>query len=154
MFQNVIDTSEPILGHEVRGQTSAYPDEERIFLGDHYPLLSKGGRVLYVHTMVQDVTPTTFEVAKSTSEKLDNLTLGERLMVARERCGLTKVAVARIVLDPGKDRKSRSATIAAWERETMGLTLSRLRRLADLYEKVGGISPSWLVLGDGPIEMV
>ena len=71
----------------------------------------------------------------------DDLTLGERLMVARERCGLTKVAVARIVLDSGEDKKPRSATISAWERETMGLTLPRLRRLADLYETVGGISP-------------
>ncbi len=80
-----------------------------------------------------------------------DLTLGERLMVARERCGLTKVAVARIVLDPGEEKQPRSATIAAWERETMGLTLPRLRRLADLYKEVGSISPSWVVLGDGPI---
>ena len=80
-----------------------------------------------------------------------DLTLGERLMVARERCGLTKVAVASIVLDPGEDKRARSATIAAWERETMGLTLPRLRRLADLYGEVGGVSPSWVVLGDGPI---
>ena len=55
MFQRVIDSSEPVLGHEVRGHTSARPDEERIFLGDHYPLLSEVGRVLYVHTMVQEV---------------------------------------------------------------------------------------------------
>ena len=165
MFQNVIDSSEPILGHEVRGHTAAYPDEERISLGDHYPLLSKVGKVLYVHTMVRDVTPTTFKVSTSTSETsdpvrlrsntlakgYDGLTLGERLMVARARCGLTKVAVAKIVLDPGEDKRPRSATINAWERETMGLTLPRLRRLADLYDKVGGISPSWIVLGEGPI---
>ena len=165
LFQNVIDSSEPILGHEVRGHTAAYPDEERIFLGDHYPLLSKVGKVLYVHTMVRDVTLTTYKVSRSTSETsdpvrlrsntlakgYDGLTLGERLMVARARCGLTKVAVAKIVLDPGEDKKPRSATINAWERETMGLTLPRLRRLADLYDKVGGISPSWIVLGDGPI---
>ncbi len=81
----------------------------------------------------------------------DDLTLGERLMVARERCGLTKVAVASIVLDPGEDKNPRSATIGAWERETMGLTLPRLRRLADLYKEVGGISPSWVVLGEGPM---
>ena len=56
MFQNVIDSAKPVVGHEVRGHTLAYPDEERIFLGDHYPLLSKGGRVLYVHTLVRDVT--------------------------------------------------------------------------------------------------
>ena len=43
-------------------------------------------------------------------------------MIARERCGLTKVAVAGIVLDPGEDRKLRSATIGAWEQETIGLT--------------------------------
>ena len=81
----------------------------------------------------------------------DDLTLGERMMVARERCSLTKVAVARIVLDPGADKKPRSATIGAWERDAMGITLPRLRRLADLYEEVGGISPSWVVLGEGPI---
>ncbi len=80
-----------------------------------------------------------------------DLTLGERLMVARERCGLTKVAVASAVLDPGEDKKPRSATIGAWERETMGLTLPSVQRLADLYEKVGGISPSWVVLGEGPL---
>ena len=63
-----------------------------------------------------------------------------------------KVAVARIVLHPGVNKKPRSATIGAWERETMGLTLPSLRRLADLYEEFGGISPSWVVLGDGPIK--
>ncbi len=72
-------------------------------------------------------------------------------MVARARCGLLKVAVARIVLDPGEDKKPRSATIGAWEQGTMGLTLPRLRRLADLYDKVGDISPSWIVLGNGRI---
>ena len=72
-------------------------------------------------------------------------------MVARARCGLLKVAVARIVLDPGEDTKPRSQTIGAWERGTMDLTPPRLRRLADLYEMVGGISPSWVVLGDGRI---
>ena len=56
MFQNVIDSSEPVLAYEVRGRTSAYPGEDRIFLGDHYPLRSKAGTVLYVHTMVRDVT--------------------------------------------------------------------------------------------------
>ena len=76
---------------------------------------------------------------------------GGALIIARERCGLTKVAVARIVLDPGEDKKPRSATIGAWEQETMGLTLPRLRRLADLYREVGAISPSWVVLGEGPI---
>jgi len=81
----------------------------------------------------------------------DDLTLGERLMVARERCGLTKVAVAKIVLHPGVGKKPRSATIGAWEHETMGLTLPSLRRLSHLYEEVGGISPSWVVLGEGPM---
>lgn len=56
MFQKVIDSAEPVLGHEVRGHTSAHRNEERIFVGDHYPLMSKDGRVLYVHTMVRDVT--------------------------------------------------------------------------------------------------
>ena len=90
----------------------------------------------------------------SATAKPKELTLGERLMIARERCGLTKVAVARIVLDPGEDKKPRSATIAAWERETMGVTLPRLRRLADLYAEMGGISPSWVVLGDGPMMKI
>ncbi len=71
MFQDVIDSCEPVLGHEVRGHTSAYPDEERNFLGDHYPLLSKVGRVLYVHTMIQDVTPTISKVSKGTPEIFD-----------------------------------------------------------------------------------
>ena len=150
MFQNVIDSSEPVLAHEVRGHSSAYPAGERIFLGDHYPLLSKVGRVLYVHTMIQDVTITAFRASLAPMGN-GNLTLGERLMIARGRCGLTKVAVARRVLDPGEDKKPRSATIGAWEQEKMGLTLPRLRRLAGLYEKVGGISPSWVVLGNGPI---
>ena len=59
----------------------------------------------------------------------DDLILGERLTLARERCGLTKVTVARI-----RDRNPCSATIGAWERETMGLKLLSLRRLADLFE--------------------
>ena len=149
-FQNVIDSSAPVLAHAVRPHPSADPDEERIFLGDHYPLLSKVGRVLYVHTMIQDVTPT---ASRASLAPMGNgyLTLGERLMVARGRCGLTKMTVARIVLDPGEDKKPRSATIGAWEQEKMGLALPRLQRLADLYEEVGGISPSWVVLGDGPI---
>jgi len=33
----------------------------------------------------------------------------------------------------------------------MGIALPSLLRLADLYKKVGGISRSWVVLGDGPI---
>ena len=56
MFQKVIDSAEPVLGYEVRGHTAAEPGEERIFLGDHCPLLSVGGRVLYVHTIVRDIT--------------------------------------------------------------------------------------------------
>jgi len=56
MFQGVIDSAEPVVDHEVRGHTAAYPNEERIFLGNHYPLLSKSGEVRYVHTIVQDVT--------------------------------------------------------------------------------------------------
>lgn len=56
MFQKVIDSAEPVRDYEVRGQTQAYPGEERIFLGNHYPLLSKAGKVMYVHTMVQDIT--------------------------------------------------------------------------------------------------
>ncbi len=56
MFQRVIDSGEPVRGHEVRGVTAAPAVEERVFLGDHFPLLSKGGRVLYVHTMVRDIT--------------------------------------------------------------------------------------------------
>ena len=56
MFQGVIESAEPVLGHEVRGQTAAHPSEERIFLGDHYPLLSEDGTVLYVHTIVRDIT--------------------------------------------------------------------------------------------------
>ncbi len=83
----------------------------------------------------------------------DDVALGERLVEARERCGLTKVAVARLVLDPGEGWRPRSLTIGAWEQGVMGLTLTlpRLRRLADLYEEVGGISPCWVVLGDGPM---
>ena len=175
MLRNVIGSSEPVLGHEVRGHTSAYPDEERVYLTDHYPLRSKTGSVVYVHSMVQDVTPAGVEASESTSGAVDpvrprsntladlfvggalalvgheDLTLGQRLMIARERCGLTKVAVAKAVLDPGEHKKPRAATIGAWEQETMGLTLPRLRRLAGLYEKAGGISPSWVVLGDGPM---
>jgi len=175
VLQSVIDSSEPVLGHEVRGHTSAHPDEERAFLTDKYPLLSKTGKVVYVHSVVREVTPTILDLSNSTSGAVDpvrprsntlaglfvggalalvgheDFTLGQRLMIARERCGLTKVAVAKAVLDPGEHKKPRAATIGAWEQETMGLTLPRLRRLAGLYEKAGGISPSWVVLGDGPM---
>ena len=56
MFQHVIDTAEPVLDHEVRGETLSYPGEERFFLGTHFPLISKAGEVQYVHTMVRDIT--------------------------------------------------------------------------------------------------
>ena len=80
-----------------------------------------------------------------------DLTLGERLTVARERCGLTKIEVAKIVLNPGAGKKPRYATIAAWERGTIGVSLQSLRRLTDLYEEVGGIRPAWVILGDEPM---
>ncbi|MFV2006308.1 MAG: sensor histidine kinase [Longimicrobiales bacterium] len=56
MFQAVIDTGEPVLEYEVRGQTLSRPGEERIFLGNHFPLTSRAGEVQYVHTMVSDIT--------------------------------------------------------------------------------------------------
>ena len=56
MFQNVIDTAEPVLDYEVRGETLSHPGEERVFLGNHFPLISKTGEVQYVHTMVRDIT--------------------------------------------------------------------------------------------------
>jgi len=56
MFQSVIDTVAPVLEHEIRGETLRHPGEKRIFMGSHYPLISKAGEVLYVHTMVQDIT--------------------------------------------------------------------------------------------------
>jgi len=56
MFQKVIDTGEPVLDYEVRGQTLRHPGEERVFLGNHFPLISEAGEVQYVHTMVRDIT--------------------------------------------------------------------------------------------------
>ena len=64
----------------------------------------------------------------------DELTDGERLMVARERCGLSRRAVARLVLQPGKNKEPRDATIGAWERGKIGLTRESMKRMADLYE--------------------
>ena len=52
----MIDTAEPVLDYEVRGQTLSHPGEERVFLGNHFPLISKAGQVQYVHTMVRDIT--------------------------------------------------------------------------------------------------
>ena len=73
MFQRVIDSGEPVRGHEVRGETAAPGGEARVFLGDHYPLRSEGGRVLYVHTMVQDITAQRRAEAflKETNEELE-----------------------------------------------------------------------------------
>ncbi len=56
MFQNVIDTGEPVVDYEVHGQTLRHPGEDRVFLGSHFPLISKAGDVQYVHTMVRDIT--------------------------------------------------------------------------------------------------
>ena len=56
MFQCVIDTAEPVLDYEVRGETLRHPGEERVFFGNHFPLSSKAGEVQYVHTMVRDIT--------------------------------------------------------------------------------------------------
>ncbi len=56
MFQQVIDTAEPVLDYEVHGQTLSYPGEDRVFMGNHFPLISEAGEVQYVHTMVRDIT--------------------------------------------------------------------------------------------------
>jgi C4-dicarboxylate-specific signal transduction histidine kinase len=56
MLQNVLDTAEPVLDYEVRGPTLKHPGEERVFLGTHFPLKSEAGEVLYVHTIVRDIT--------------------------------------------------------------------------------------------------
>ena len=81
MFQNVIDTAEPVLDHEVRGETLSYPGEERFFLGTHFPLISKAGEVQYVHTMVRDITD---QRRAETALKESNERLEERVSVRTE----------------------------------------------------------------------
>jgi PAS domain S-box-containing protein len=56
MLERVFDTADPVLEYEVRGQTLKHPGEERVFLGNHFPLISESGEVQYVHTIVRDIT--------------------------------------------------------------------------------------------------
>ncbi len=95
MFQGVIDTAEPVLDHEVRGETLSFPGEERVFLGNHFPLISKAGEVQYVHTMVRDITDQRRAEAslKEANDRLEErvrlrteelVRLGEELKVAAE----------------------------------------------------------------------
>jgi len=56
IFQQVIKSNAPILDYKIRGKTNGRNRNERIFLGDHYPIRAEGGQVIYVSTMVRDVT--------------------------------------------------------------------------------------------------
>jgi len=81
MFQKVIDTAEPILDYEVHGETLRHPGEKRVFLGNHFPLISKAGEVQYVHTMVRDITD---QRRAEASLKEANDRLEERVRVRTE----------------------------------------------------------------------
>ncbi len=114
MFQKVIDTAEPVLDYEVRGQTLTHPGEERVFLGNHYPLLSDAGEVSYVHTMVRDITDQrrAEERAKEAHDRLeehvrartkDLVRLGEELkaeaeqrVMAQEEAGRRQAELAHV----------------------------------------------------------
>ncbi|GGY45462.1 chemotaxis protein CheB [Parvularcula lutaonensis] len=54
-IDRVIETGEPILGAEVAGRTKAFPDEDRIFEVDWYPV-KEDGNVVSVGLCVRDIT--------------------------------------------------------------------------------------------------
>ena len=56
LYQQVIDTAEPILGLEVSGTNAAQPGVVRTWLSSYYPLKGEDDRVLGVNVVVQEIT--------------------------------------------------------------------------------------------------
>lgn len=55
IYRDVIETGEPRLGFEVNGKTAAVPPKDVTAIVSYLPLI-EDGRVLGVHTVVQDIT--------------------------------------------------------------------------------------------------
>jgi signal transduction histidine kinase len=56
LFHRVLEIGEPILGIELRGETSAQPGAQRIFIDNWLPLKDASGRVVAVNISVEEVT--------------------------------------------------------------------------------------------------
>jgi PAS domain S-box-containing protein len=56
LYQQVIETGEPILDLEISGSTNAQPGVERYWLASYYPQTDVSGQVVGVNTMVQEIT--------------------------------------------------------------------------------------------------
>ena len=110
IFQSVLDSAKPILNHEVRGPTSSNPDEDRVFIGDHTPLFSQDGKVLYVHTMVREVTEQRRAemLLKEANEKLEARVL--------ERTAELQKLSAQLTLEAANRTKAEEAARASEER--------------------------------------
>jgi len=55
IYRQVIESGKPELNFEVRGETAALPRGERVYLVSYFPL-TKGGRVIGINTVVQEIT--------------------------------------------------------------------------------------------------
>lgn len=55
LYRKVIDSGEPELNFEIRGETPAFPGDERVYLVSYFPL-KRTGQVVGVNTVVQDIT--------------------------------------------------------------------------------------------------
>jgi PAS domain S-box-containing protein len=56
IYQQVIQTTEPVLNREIHGTTPAQPNIERDWISSYYPLKTADGKVLGVNVMVQEIT--------------------------------------------------------------------------------------------------
>ncbi|NNF56760.1 MAG: PAS domain-containing protein [Rhodothermaceae bacterium] len=56
IYQSVLDTGNPIHDLEIRGTTTADPDQENIWLCSYVPQFDEGGEVIGVNVVVRDVT--------------------------------------------------------------------------------------------------
>lgn len=55
-FRQVLETGEPLLGLELRGEIGATSDTERHFLVNYYPVRTRGGEMLGVGVTSMDIT--------------------------------------------------------------------------------------------------
>jgi PAS domain S-box-containing protein len=83
IMRRVLDTGEPALNAQVRGQTPAEPETERHWLTNYYPLQPPGGPVLGVSAVVQDISEIRWAEQRA-HQHLENLAHVARLRTMGE----------------------------------------------------------------------
>ena len=76
LYQQVIETKQPIFNQEIHGTTPAQPGVERNWLINYYPLFNSEGEVISISAIVQEITERkTAEAALRQSEQKFKLAL-------------------------------------------------------------------------------